>query len=50
MNLDRAFNILGSLIVLATVTVVVASPNSAKLVSSAGGAFTNALRAAMGRR
>ncbi len=48
VNLDRIFNLLGSIVVLGTVTVVVMSPNSARIVSATGGAFTNALRAAMG--
>jgi hypothetical protein len=50
MNLDRIANIAGSIVVLGMVTVVVASPNSAKIVGSVGAAFSNALRAAMGRR
>ena len=50
MNLDRIFNVAGSIIVLAIVATIVASPNSAKVVSSVGGAFSNAIRSAKGGR
>jgi hypothetical protein len=49
MNLDRVFNIAGSIVVVALVTVIVTSKNSAHIISATGGAFTNSLRAAMGR-
>jgi len=49
MNADRLFNLLGSIVVVALVTTVVTSRNSARIVSATGGAFTNSLKAAMGR-
>lgn len=50
MNVDRVFNIFGSIVVVAAITVIVSSKNSARIIGAAGGAFTNSLRAAMGRR
>lgn len=41
---------LGALIVtVALVTVVVSNPGSSQVIGAIGGAFTNSLRAAMGR-
>jgi len=50
VNFDRVMNIVGSIVMVGLVTVVVTSPNTAKIVSSAGNAFTNSLATAMGRR
>jgi hypothetical protein len=50
VNLDRLFNIAGSIVVVALVTVIVTSKNSARIVSATGGAFSNSLKTAMGRR
>jgi len=49
MNFDRALNIIGAIVTVALVTTIVAHPQSAKIVSSAGSAFSNSLRAAMGK-
>lgn len=49
MNVDRVFNIFGSIVVVALVTVIVSSRNSARIIQATGGAFTNSLRTAMGR-
>lgn len=47
---DRIFNILGSLIVLATVsTLVINAAGTSTVVGSFGSAFTNALKVAQGR-
>lgn len=46
MNLDRVFNILGSIVVLAGVTVVVSSPRTAAIITSLGNAFSGAINAA----
>lgn len=50
MNADRLFNLLGSIVVVALVTVVVTNRNSARIIAATGGAFSNSLRAAQGRR
>lgn len=50
MNGDKFFNVAGSIVVLATITVLVV--NGAGTSTAAGGvgnAFANVLRAAMGR-
>lgn len=49
MNFEKLFNTAGLLIGLATVTVVLASPQTARIIQSSGSAFTASLRAAMGR-
>lgn len=50
MNADKVFNVVGSLIVLATITVLVTNAaGTSTAVGGIGSAFTSALRAAMGR-
>lgn len=49
MNADRFFNILAMIVGLALVTTLVAHRNTARVISSAGGAFNGSIRAAMGR-
>lgn len=49
MNADKFFTILGSIIVLATVTVVLSAPNTSKVVGAGFSGFTGSLRAAMGK-
>lgn len=49
MNADKAFSVVGSIVVLATVTVVVSHPESRRVIKAVGDAFTGSLRAAMGR-
>lgn len=47
---DKIFNILGSLIVLATVsTLVINATGTSKVVGSLGSFFTNSLKVAEGR-
>ncbi len=46
MNLDRAFNIAGSIVTLAIVAVVVGSPQTAKIINALGSAFSGAIRQA----
>ena len=50
MNFDRILNIFAAIVTVALVTVIVSSPNSARIVSASGSAFSNSLRAAMGKR
>lgn len=49
MTLERIFNVLGALVALGTVTVVLTSPQTARVIQASGQAFTGSLRAAMGR-
>jgi hypothetical protein len=49
MNADKFFTILGSIVVLATVTVVLSSPNTSKVIGTGFSGFSGALRTAMGR-
>lgn len=49
MNADKAFSVLGAIVTLAMVTTIVSHPESAKVIRATGSAFTNSLRAAMGR-
>lgn len=46
MNLDKIFNIAGTIVVLAGVTVVVSSPRTAGIITSLGQAFANSISAA----
>jgi hypothetical protein len=43
------FNVLGLIVGVATITAVVSSPNSAKVISAAGSAFSGSIRAALGK-
>lgn len=49
MSFEKIFNIAGSLVALATVTVVLTSKQTADVISSSGTAFATTLKAAMGR-
>lgn len=47
MNLDRIFNIMGAIVTVALVAVVVQNgTNAARVVTSLGNAFSNAVNAA----
>jgi hypothetical protein len=46
MNLDKVFNIAGSIVVLAAVSVVVSSPRTAGIISALGSSFATAINAA----
>lgn len=48
MTGDRLFNVLGSIVMVALVTTVVAHPQSANVIRSMGGAFAGSIRAAQG--
>lgn len=48
MNLNSITNIVSSILTIALVTVVLGSPNTAKVIRQAGATFTGALRTAMG--
>jgi hypothetical protein len=47
--MDRIGDILAAIVMVALVTTIVAHPNSSKVITATGGAFSNSLRAAMGK-
>lgn len=49
MNADKAFSVLGAIVTLGMVTVIVSHPQSAKIITATGKAFSSAVRAGMGR-
>lgn len=49
MKVDNIFNLLGAIVVLAIVTDVVTSKNSASLVTSGGNAFSGMINSALGK-
>lgn len=49
MSAEKLFNLLGAIVSLATVAVVLSSPQTARVISASGSAFSNAVRTAMGR-
>lgn len=50
MSLDRVFGVASALVTVALVTTIVSHKDSAKVISSIGGAFNGALLAAQGIR
>lgn len=46
MNLDKVFNIAGSIVILAAVSVIVSSPRTAGIITSIGSSFGTVLNAA----
>lgn len=49
MSMERVFNVAAAIVGVAMAATLVASPNTARIVSAVGGAFSGSLRAAMGR-
>lgn len=49
MTLEKISNLAGALIGLATVTVILTSPQTARVIQASFTGFTASLRAAMGR-
>jgi hypothetical protein len=49
VTLDRIFNLLGLIVILAIITTLVAHRNTIGVVQAASGGFIGSLRAAMGR-
>lgn len=43
---DKFFNIVGAIVTVALVTTIVARPNSAKIITAMGSAFSSAIKAA----
>lgn len=50
MNGDKIFNVLSGIVVIGMITAVVSRRNSAAVVRAFGGAFSGAIRAALGGR
>lgn len=49
MNADKALSIGSAIVTVALVTTIVAHPQSARVITAVGSAFSNSLRAAMGK-
>lgn len=49
MTFDKLFNLAGSIVVLAGVTVFLTSPRTADTIRAVGSSFSGVLRAATGR-
>lgn len=47
MSADNIFNVLASIMTIALVTVILGSPNTARVIRAAGSSFTTALQTAM---
>ena len=48
MTAGRLFDVIGAIVGVALVTTIVAHPNTAKVLTALGGAFSGSLRAAQG--
>jgi hypothetical protein len=46
---DKMFNLLGAIVTVALVTTIVSRPNSAKVITAMGNAFSGSIKAATGR-
>jgi hypothetical protein len=46
---DKMFNLLGAIVTVALVTTIVSRPNSAKVITAMGSAFSGSIKAATGR-
>jgi len=49
MNLERLFNLAGAIVSLATVAVVLQSPQTANVIKASASGFASSIKAAMGR-
>lgn len=49
MNADGILSVASAIVTVALVTTIVAHPASAQVINAIGGAFSNSLKAAMGR-
>lgn len=50
MNANNIFDVMGGIVLVALVTTIVTSRNTARQISAAGGAFAGSLQAALGNR
>lgn len=46
---ERFFNLAGAIVTVALVTTIVSRPNSAKVITAMGSAFSGSIKAATGR-
>lgn len=49
MTFNSIFDVLGGVVLIGLTTAVVTSPNTAKQITAAGGAFSNVLASALGK-
>lgn len=49
MNVDDIWSLGGAIVTVALVTTIVMRPTSAQIITSLGNAFSDSIRAAMGR-
>lgn len=49
MRFDDVFDVLGGIVLVAMATTIVSRPNTAKVVTAFGNAFSGSIRAALGR-
>lgn len=49
MKTDSIFDVMGGIVLVALMTTLVTSPNTAKIVTASGKAFSGALSAALGK-
>ena len=49
MNADKLISVASAIVTVALVTTIVSHPNSAKVITAVGNAFSGALRAAQGK-
>lgn len=49
MSTKDIFGILGAIVMVALITAVVSRPNSARVIRSIGNAFSDSIKAALGR-
>lgn len=49
MTLDKLFNVAAAIVTVALVTTIVSHSNSAKVIQAMGNAFSQSIRAALGK-
>lgn len=49
MKFDDIFDVLGGIVVVAMATTIVSHPNTAKVITAAGNAFSHSISAAIGK-
>ena len=49
MTFEKLFNLAGQIITLATIAVVLSSPNTARVITASASGFSGAVKTAMGR-
>lgn len=49
MTTNSLFDVMGGIVLVALATTIVTSPNTAKQITAAGGAFSNVIASALGK-